>query len=198
MELKPKLNIECKPNHRYEVNGFPAPSVSEICEPLTKRFYSDNPEPALFGQAVHSAIHYALEGDLEESSINEEVMGCVRAAQKFIDDFSLTPVLIEKPVAMIHPMLFAGRIDVALANGKGIYLPDWKTGVSDKSFMVRLAAYDLAFRATYGERPIKRMAVYVSPDGTYKTEEFIDPLDFTVFKGLHAIWSWKRINERRF
>lgn len=195
IELKPKLKVEALEGHRYTVDGFAAPSISEIVRSLNS--YHPNATDALsFGKVVHAAIHFDLLNDLEESSISNEVLGCVKAARKFVSTLKLKPILLEHPIGSLDP-LCAGRIDAVFAKENDIWLPDWKTGQRYDEYQIRMAGYELCFRATFGVKTTKRLAVYLSTDGSYKFEFYPDPFHMTVFKSCHAIWSWKKLCRER-
>jgi hypothetical protein len=198
--LIPKLKVTSLPDHKYAVNEYPAPSISEIVDVIIPRFNSVGAEAAMmFGQTVHAAIHYDLEGDLMEDSVNQEVFGCVKSARKWIEKNKLTLLLVESVVGSLDPLV-AGRIDSLFVNPKGeFWMPDWKTGYRyTTNYEVRLAAYEFCFRQTYGKKTTKRMAVYLDEDGDEPNAElYTNPFHFHVFKAAHVIWSWREINKRK-
>lgn len=195
MTLRPSLEVKALPNHSYTVNGFPAPSISEICS-IVKPYIPNSNDALSFGQQVHAAIHFDLEGDLLEDSVSPAVLGCVNASRAFADKHKLIAVAVEHPVGSIDP-LCAGRIDVLFMDLHGEYwLPDWKTGGEYNDYQIRMAGYEWCFRQTYLRKSIRRMAVYLGTDGTFKERPFDDPFHIAVFRACHQIWSWKQINDR--
>lgn len=75
--------------HIYVVNGEQYPSVSAIKDPLTD-FSMVHPEvlarAARFGTAVHKMVELYLADDLDYSSLDDALLGCLAALQLWLDE----------------------------------------------------------------------------------------------------------------
>lgn len=208
----PKIRIEYdEAKHLYLIAGkYQAPSVTRIIEATFPNFFfgrgggvggrfSTMLEAASnFGHAVHAAVHYDLESDLDESSVTNDVMGCVRAARKFCSDRGLVPVAIETPVASLLP-LYAGRFDTLMVTKKApkrYWLIDWKTGIEVITVFLQLEAYCRALKATYGIDPHYATPVYLDASGSYSLPKNTggerEVQDYKTFLAAHTIWKWRQ------
>lgn len=196
LELKAKLKIETQSDHRYTVDGFQAPSVTGVLRTAVTQTFYGNEAAMFFGSRVHAAVHYDLLNDLNEETIDDDVMGCVLAARKFMKDHCLKPLLVEEPIGSLNP-LCAGREDLlAVDESDALDLIDWKTGAELPITLIQLAGYQHLIGCTFGLKKIKRMAVYLNRDGTYgRPEIYTDPNHLEVFLAAHRIWNWKNKNK---
>lgn len=199
--MRPMLDVVRNDNnHTYKVNGISVPGCSEIVaqiDPDGSRWFTE--ESREFGRAVHAAVHYDLQHDLNENKVHPDVYGCVIAARGFVTDHDLVPIMIEQPVGCLMPHC-AGTFDTLfqVRDREEYWLPDWKSGGERPLFKVQLAGYAIMLRHTYGIANVKRMAVYLQRNGSYRRPEiYAGPEDFDAFKGAHTIWNWKQKNMAR-
>jgi hypothetical protein len=76
-------------DHTYRLDGEPLPSVSRIKSPLTD-FSMVDPEvlqrAADFGTACHKMVELHLAGQLDMSSLDENLFGCLDAWELFLSE----------------------------------------------------------------------------------------------------------------
>lgn len=134
--------------HTYTLaSGEVVPSLSEVIRG-SGRFppFPETPKMEYLrkrGTYAHQAIAYALRGTLDESSVDEQIQGYLRAARAFIEDFQLDPIEIEV-VLVDHPQhRFAGTVDlIARAKDDGkLFIVDWKTGGYYEEYTARAGGY---------------------------------------------------------
>lgn len=171
--------ITLDPDHRYTVDGRPAPGVNQILTGLgliDARWFT--PEGRDRGKAVHACVHYYLENDLEWDTVDERIKGRVEAAIAFIDDTKFQPVLVEAPVACLTP-LFAGTPDlVGIAFETDDTVVDWKSGALLDIHGLTTAGYDIA---AGGKKRRRRMGVELHENGRYRKVDFEDRRDYLRF-----------------
>jgi hypothetical protein len=192
-----ELDLE---THRYTYDGQPVGGVSEILQSLgivESQWFNDYAMSR--GTAVHSAIEYMLRGKLDWRSVDERIKGYVEAAVSFMDAAGIpaSPLkLIERPV--YHATWrYAGMPDlIAVAFGE-LSTVDWKSGGLGHAGMA-LAAYESAYRVSNGlTRPLRRMAVQLKPDGSFKKTDYVDPHDYIDWQACCLIYNRYLINRRR-
>jgi hypothetical protein len=75
--------------HSYYLDGEPLPSVSKVKEPLTDFLMVDPAvldRAAKFGTAVHRMCELYLADDLDYSSLDEPLLGCLEAFQAWLSE----------------------------------------------------------------------------------------------------------------
>lgn len=161
--------------HAYYLGGKRLPSVTQVLERVGIVDYSHIPpatrEMALArGSAVHEAIAYDLDGDLDEESV-AEIMGYVQAARAVRSALGITtPDCVE--VRKYHPTyLYAGTADLIA----GDILLDWKTNSAEWWVRLQTAAY----AAMQPEpRKFRRYAAELHEDASFRLLPF-EPSAFT-------------------
>ena len=161
--------------HQYrDKAGNEYPSVTTVLKPWS--LISKVPESVLEagrerGEIVHAATHLDDEGDLDELSVEPEIMAYVRGWRLFRQEWQFKPSLIER--RMIHAKWgYAGTIDrfgagTGPTTGKRHYVPlDIKTGQEDPTHSPQVAAYMrcLVDAKVVQERECSPMTVYLQPD----------------------------------
>ena len=146
--------------HTYRVDGVQLISVTTALKTARVIDYSMIPQGVLRsaarrGTLVHRAVHYWLDGDLNEATVDPMIQGYVDAAKRFIDDTRFVPMHVE--MRDWHPTHhYAGTYDLdGLMNGQDMATVDWKTGVIMDGHAAQLAAYN-NFRATSPQGPPHR------------------------------------------
>lgn len=190
-----RLNEE---THVYTVNGGTVvPNVTRILDALG--YYEGIPPHVLehkaeIGKAVHTAAEYLDAGELDWSSVDDEIIGYVSAWQAFKDDAKFKVKKSEQIV--YHPKFrYAGKLDrFGLLHGKyPAYL--------DIKCVAQLLPLTALQTAAYAEADIKdrrkkykRAAVQLKPDGTYRWKEYTSPTDFNVFLSALNLFNWRNNN----
>jgi hypothetical protein len=189
--------------HRYELDGVEVPSVTQI---LTRSGLIDFSQIPQFirdaalerGRAVHQAIHYFNERDLDVAAFERDFPAYamyLRAWMGFCEQRRFVPVLNEHRVASRRHQ-FAGTADsFGVLDGTAVLL-DFKTGrPADVAGDLQTAAYlscafewaadDDALQSFVAAHPvIRRCAVQLKRDGTFAVESYASPTDFRDFLTL--------------
>lgn len=100
------------------------------------------------GTAAHAAIAYALEGNLDEDSIANEIRGYFDAAMSVIDAIDPVIVAVEQPVAgeIIPGAMYGGVADIGCFVGNALEVWDWKCGkIGKKRYIAQTGAYASGF-----------------------------------------------------
>jgi hypothetical protein len=188
-------------DHRYFIDEVEWPGVTRALEDARLIDFSKVPRDVLErakqrGTAVHSAVHYWLEGDLDEGSLTDETHGYLMAAGAFLNQMRVTPLRIERFI-QAPAYRFCGRLDleglIERKDGKSDKLVvDWKSGLIQPAHRVQLAGY---VSGLPDPRSYRRMTVELHADGSYKIFEY-SPEDYlrdlNVLHAAVALWHWKR------
>lgn len=184
--------------HRYTVNGKVYPSVTGILKLWSKFGYTnfDATDAMWRGTVVHRATELWDQDDLDESSVEPEIMAYVRGWQKFRRDWQFTPGLIEARVAHLT-WGYAGTLDrtgYGQQPGKRpakCYLLDIKSGAPDPSHALQTMGYYLPLHDCKAIIDA-RLTVYLSPDD-YKVEVHPnDTADRANFLAAVAFYKWRK------
>lgn len=185
-------------NHVYRVDGVVYPSVTQILEsaglPDLSRVPADILEwKADIGRKVHKAIEFDDDGDLDFDFLPVELRPYVEAYRKFKTESGFEPLAAEEPI--FHPVYkYPGKPDrIGLLNGR-IVLIDYKTGMIDlKCVGPQTAAYKKAWDEVHQRKDqiVRRFALKLSNDGTYKLIECKNPNDFNIFLSALSLYNWR-------
>lgn len=189
--------------HRYfeEPTGDEIPGCTRALEEGGFIDFSMVPPPILEaakqrGTRVHTAVHYWLDGDLDNESIDQETHGYVMAAAAFLNKWRVTPTLVER---FVHSPNYrwAGRVDLEglierSQSGHDLCTVDWKSGLVQPSHELQLTAY---VSTRPDPRARRRMTVELHADGTFKVHEYrVDDYlrSLNMFHSAVAAWHWKK------
>jgi len=192
-----------KETHRYELDGQVVPSVTGILKASGLIDFSRIPPSILEdarerGAAVHAAIHFVNEKDLDVEGFRRDFpkyAGYLNAWLAFCEQRHFVAVLNEHRIASRH-MRVAGTLDcLGLLDGEAV-LVDFKTGSpQDVAANLQTAAYlmmahewakdDAELAAFFRlHLVVKRYAVRLKKDGTFAVESYTAPTDARQFKTL--------------
>lgn len=125
--------------HTYTLEGAVLPGVTSVLKaqrlitspPVADPFYLER------GKAAHEAIRLWLEGDLDESTVDEQVRPYLQSAQAFCELVGFEPIAAEIP---LHCSITrtAGTPDAIGFSRAGILLPDWKCGPHQPGYAVQV------------------------------------------------------------
>jgi len=194
--------------HVYELDGLRVPSVTGVLQRAGLTDFSHIP-PSILGAAlergtqVHRAVHFYNEHDLDVAAFRAtfpEYIGYLQAWINFTEQRHFVPVLNEHRVAS-RRHLVAGTVDcLGVLDGVGVVV-DFKTGhPKDVAADLQLAAYvalamewasecdeDPALELFFSQhKVVRRHAVQLRADGTFRVETYADPRDFRDFLTLVA------------
>lgn len=180
-----------KASHRYFVDGHPVLSVTQYLK--LAGFVDDEwftEEGRARGQAVHAAMHYLVQNDLDESSIHPIIMPYIEAGKKFLAETGFKAQAVEQ---IVYDPIYgvAGTYDATgtWVLSDGDILIDYKTGALEDHVGLQMAAY-----AACLEKYHHRFAVQLRADGTYRlSKEYRDGNDIKIFRSIVSTTNW-RIN----
>lgn len=190
--------------HAYYLGAVRLPNVTTVMEEARLVDFSGSPEWAMLrGGRVHQAIHYDIDGDLDESSVDAGEWGYVRAALRWREDTGFTPRLVEHRI--YHPThLYAGTLDLEGSTINDTHvIVDWKAGGIQSGMGVQLAAYLVALAASaswpYARSPgqvclYRRYTVQLLPSGEYRTKEWPREdlrKDFAAFQAALVLFRYR-------
>jgi hypothetical protein len=157
--------------HSYRFHGTRLISVTQAIQAaglIHTEWYTEAARQR--GRAVHLAVHFDAERDLNEHSVSPLIRPYLEAARSFKRDTGFVTELTEARVWAI-----AGTIDhLGFMQGKHRVLVDWKTGVVPEWARLQTAGYANAFPNGAG---FLRYAVQLKPDAGYKITSF-EPQEF--------------------
>ncbi|GAA2630038.1 hypothetical protein [Streptomyces axinellae] len=161
----------------------------QLVDHLKTRHQKARDTAAVRGTSIHAYAEQLIAG--EEVEAPAELVGYIESCARFLDDWRIQPVIVERPLAS-RTWWYSGTPDVIgdVPDGRRL-ITDWKTGRSGiwGETALQLAAYAKAefyLDDDNIERPIPHvdagLAVWLRPDGydTYLVEDLDGA--FQVFK----------------
>ena len=204
----PSLRFEAE-KHEYflDPEGTEIPGVTRILEEFGLIDFSHVPPATLErarqrGTAVHQALHYLDDGELDGETLDPEIHGYVMAYSAFKNQAQFEPLLVEN-MGWSPAFRYAGRMDrVGLfhissessTDKTSHAVVDFKTGDILPGHRIQLAAYNMLLPEP---RKYRRIALKLNQNGTYKVHEFPQrelSADFAVFQAACQLWWWKAGN----
>jgi hypothetical protein len=168
--------------HRYTVAGMRWPGVTEILRPLAN-FEGIPPDvlaaKADLGRRVHFACQLDDEKDLDPFSVEHDVLPYLEAWRRFLQETRAVVIKNEQRVAnTIHR--YAGTLDNVIALDGWPWLVDKKTSIATpRTAGPQTAAYLRAL--PMAPTHMRRAAIRLRPDGTYRFDPLDDPNDWPTF-----------------
>ena len=131
------------------------------------------------GTAVHEAVLYDVQADLDRASVHPAIRGYVDGWFRFLIESRFKPIPKFCERRQFHPLHFyAGTLDLwGLLNARHVII-DVKTGDASTAGY-QTAAYS-KFPAFMAYNP-DRYSLRLYPDGRYKLNKHDDPNDWLVF-----------------
>ena len=161
--------------HRYFLNGYVLPSVTQIMKPLSSVEYKDVDEAVLMraaerGTAVHEAIEYKIKYDFDDCPAEYEEY--YKAFLKFAQDYK--PKWISSEMRTYHrQLMYAGTVDLICEIDGEKVLVDFKTSSKINHMLtgVQLEAYAQAL-SSYGVDVDYKAILHLKKDGKYSFERY--------------------------
>lgn len=188
--------------HEYRLDGKRLPSVTQILK-LIAPDYSQIPPAVLerkraLGQAGHLACELDDLGELDESTLDEEVAGYLAGWRRFKAENGVEVLMNEQ--RLYHPRLgYAGTLDRLLRMRSAPWLVDLKTAVEPHPiYGPQTAAYvELLDAQPDGRLPngTRRASLHLDGDGCYRLHECNNPNDLPAFMACLSIHRWKESNQ---
>ena len=193
--------------HEYRLNGVRLPSVTQITQGLTN--YDGIPaeileRKRLIGSATHLASEFYDNGILDESTVDPVCEGYFQAYKAFRRDHAAKIWCNEKRL-FSERHGYAGTLDRVFefcGGHKGFWMAgdfvqiDLKTVAQlQPATAVQMAGYQLMLPPLPVPRTrVKRVALQLKPNATYKLEPYIDPDDEQVFLASLRTFKWKEFH----
>jgi len=190
-------------DHTYTLNGAVVPHVTGVTDALA--VYAGVPRDVLQAKAeLGSAVHYATEldddGDLDNSSVPDEIRGYVDAWRRFRTETVFEVVANEHRVYS-DTYRYAGTLDRIgyFHRMKGVrkdtrVLIDLKTTYKLMPAVgPQTSGYQWAWNEQHPDQKVaRRFAVRLKPGGTYELHECADLYDWSVFLSALSLLAWKQ------
>lgn len=180
--------------HQYTVNGLIIPSVTQILSSVGLPDLSGVPADVLewksgLGTAVHKATELDDFWDLDEDNLDPKIEPYLEAYRCFKRESGFISDNIEKQV-YCKEYQYAGTFDRSgILNGKAALI-DFKTGLTDPKVVgPQTAAYE--FAESGQSNKIKRFALKLNKDATYKLIPLTSKMDFQIFLNALNIYKWR-------
>lgn len=181
----------------YAVNHWDAlaeENVADRLKTLKGSPYADRDAAANRGTAVHALAEQLVQG--VEVEVPDELAGHVESYVRFLDDWRIEPVLVERTVVN-YTVGYAGTLDlICEVPGIGRVLADVKTNRSgvygDTAFQLAAYRYAEFFIADDGtEQPMPEVAgcyvIHVRADGYDFVPLEAGPTQFTEFRHIARV-----------
>lgn len=182
--------------HRYYLGGRRIPGITAILKAagiIDDEWYTE--EGRRRGTAVHMALQFAAEGDLDLATVDRRLHGYLEAHRRFVAEKGFVAKYPPELLVCSRTLSYATMIDAVGTVGaeQGFWCINWKTGQPARAWAVQSAGEAIAFSETAGAVPlftIRRASVRLSADGTYKFIPHEDRHDINVFKAARVIAAW--------
>jgi ATP-dependent exoDNAse (exonuclease V) beta subunit len=190
------VNIEFDDKtHVYRVDGVEYLSVTralKLAGLIDDSHFS--PEAADRGTAIHSALHYYDEDDLDIATLPAFIKPYLDAWIKFKAESHAIIHEIEIGVAS-SLYQFAGRIDRVISLNDRLAVLDIKSGSRQDWHAIQTAGYQFAYRN--GERldALDRYSLYLSAESTYKLVPHENFSDVSVFLSALTVAKWRMAHQ---
>ena len=175
-------------------NGKRVPRVTEICQLLAPRFYTDE-YYLRRGRLIHLVTQWDDSGELDESSVDPNLTGYLESYRKMKKEMKWVPSVREFPFYS-EKYGFCGRLD---ALGKFMQWKTWnwildiKSGQPHESDNYQGPAYLFGSKGS-GIEAQKCADLYLRADGTYRFREIKNPTGIFI-QFLVGLKKWREENE---
>lgn len=191
--------------HTYKLRGAVIPSVTQVLSQIID--YARVPEDILerkreIGAALHQAIAFDHDGDLDESSLDESVKGYFDGWRRFRFDMRGQFLVHAAEVPMVSYLYRYGTTpDIwGTVGGVPAVVELKSTAAIHPAVALQTAAQAKAlieskyidFRL---EKEVRRFCLQLKPSGKYSVKEFPGYGDLGVFIALRSVWGWRQNNK---
>lgn len=175
--------------HTYFHGTDVLPSVTQILKAegyIEGQHYTE--DARVRGTYVHKICHLHNMNDLDESTVDESLIGYYEAYKRFLAESGFA---VEDSELFVHSdlYLFAGTLDIrgTFPKSKVSAVIDIKSGSIEPWVCLQLAAYAVCF-----SEPHERYSLQLTSDGKYHLKQWKERIDQTVFLGAVAGYRWKQ------
>lgn len=188
--------------HRYSYQGRPVAGVTEILQGVgivDPRWFSEFSRDR--GKAVHLAMQLLIQGRLDWSTVDERIIGYVRAGESFCRDVGVVcgdPRNLTEHLVHSRAYGYAGKVDAFVwLFGKIPAEVDWKSGALGACHLQTAAYADPLQEELRLKRPLKRLGVKLNADGSYRVTEYKDCRDLAHFAAAALIYNHYHLPKRK-
>ena len=179
----------------YLKDGLEFSRVTDIlksCGIIDPRWFDEF--AALRGTYVHKATHLFDQGILNFKTLDPQLLGYVNAWASFRKDHPQLKFLAGEMTVYSERLRSAGTLDVLAESPGCLEIIDKKAATTlNPAVEIQTAAYMTMYREmTAHKKVIKRRAVQLFPDGTYKSRILADVNDVSIWLSAVNIHNWKR------
>lgn len=181
--------------HTYTYNGAVVPSVTQILAPMSNLDAVPSitlAAASAFGVASHLACELDDLGELDETTLDPELVPILEAWRKFSQDHNVVWSGIEERV--YHPTLrYAGTLDrYGLVDGEDAVVDIKTTAELYPAMGLQLAAYSQAKMVPSARLvpSVRRYVVQLKRSGDYVLQPYADPSDWPTFASLVTLRNW--------
>lgn len=177
--------------HEYRWNGRVVPSVTGILKVvglIDSAWHT--PEATERGSMIHLATALDDRGELDEASVDERIAGYLNAWRHWRSVSGFEMHAIESPVYSTH-YDYAGTLDRDGRHNGSRAVLDIKSGSPEPWHRLQLAAYAIARYGYATAAWVKRIAVYVADDGSYKMKTYNDADDLAAWVNVLGVYNWR-------
>jgi len=188
-------------SHTYWLGGVQIDGVTSMLKGMED--LSSIP-PAILARkaALGTAVHYATElddqGQLDEDTVHEEVLGYLNGWRLFKREHEVEFISIEQKLAH-RRMRYAGTVDrvMKVDSERGVW--DIKTRLEIPPVVgIQLAAYNELVRENgIADRrhKLENRAIQLKPDGTYQIHRFSHEEHYAAWIALLTLRNWRKNHE---
>jgi hypothetical protein len=178
-------------SHRYFLDGVRIPGITSVLTRagiLDTRWYTE--EGCRRGTAVHMALQFAAEGDLNPASVHPSLVPYLDAFERFRVETGWEPT--ERPELAVYSetLRYATQIDgIGTMRGE-LWVLNWKTGAKQPWWAVQSAGEALAYVESTGRVPLFRAtrgSLRLLADGTYRLEPHHRKVDYERFRAARVL-----------
>ncbi len=152
-------------------------------------------DASLRGTVVHKITELYDHSELEETTVDPQLVGFLVAYKKFLADYKVKGFIAIESIVFHDGFRYAGTLDrvVELEDGRKMLL-DIKTGEESPAHDLQVAAY---LNARPDAAEIDQVGtLYLHADGTYKFKKTENPaFAFRVFVAALTLYRWKQENK---
>lgn len=181
--------------HRYFLDGREIGSVTTILSGVGLKktdFGPDGDWYARRGTMVHKACHYLDQGVLDWNTVDERIVGYVRAWEDW-KEFTGVEIVKSEGKVFSETWWYAGTEDKVVRGFLGSLDDmglDLKTGAPDAADQLQTAGYVMA-RCPSDYFNKKRAALYLKEDGKWELKPHEERGDFNIFQSAVNLYNYK-------
>lgn len=182
--------------HTYTLDGVVLPSVTQALQVLPNGYHMVDPEvmdrAAKLGTAVHDIIARDVAGELDEESVDFDLLPYLDMFRHFRGTSGFEPILSEERVYSTQHG-YAGTLDLfGILNGRHVLIDNKRTVAVPRSTGPQTAGYEAALRERFpdfAKLKIDRFALHLTPN-RWQLVPLKDPGDMRVFLSALNIHKW--------